>query len=352
MLSPASSLAFRSLLKSGAIRAELGRTSARVTGLTPAATALHAAALAQDAPVFLVVPTDADVERLTADARFFLSSLQGLSDADAERQVLPFPSQEVDPYRGLAPHLEVASARARALHALAGGTARIVVASARALMPRLSDPMRLRATSIAISPGLEISPQELGERLALAGFSPEDPVDEHGEFCVRGGVVDIYPAAESQPVRLEFIGDMVESLRRYDASTQRSLTALDQIVISPQRELLPDPAHEDDPNAFDRSSTVIDYIRTAGATLVVFEIDDVSDRGAKLEEQWRASEADMQMRGRTVPAYDTLALAWPDVAPWISVGRRVSELAIEEGAADVVHVACRPSVEYHGRIAE
>ena len=224
----------------------------------------------------LVAPTDADVERLTADARFFLSSLQGLSEADVERQVLPFPSQEVDPYRGLAPHLEVASARARALHGLTAGTARIVVASARALMPRLSDPVRLRATSLAISPGLEISPQELGERLALAGFSPEDPVDEHGEFCVRGGVVDFYPAAESQPVRLEFIGDIVESLRRYDASTQRSLTALDQIVISPQRELLPDPDRMDDPNAFDRSSTVIDYVRAAGATLVVFEIDDVA----------------------------------------------------------------------------
>jgi transcription-repair coupling factor (superfamily II helicase) len=53
-----------------------------------------------------------------------------------------------------------------------------------------------------------------------------------------------------------------------------------------------------------------------------------------------------------VPAYDTLALAWSDVAPWIAGGRRLSELAIEEGAADAVHVACRPSVEYHGRIAE
>ena len=63
------------------------------------------------------VPIDVDVDQFVIDTRFFLGALQGLSDDAAERLVLPFPSQEVDPYRGLTPHLEVASARARALHA-------------------------------------------------------------------------------------------------------------------------------------------------------------------------------------------------------------------------------------------
>jgi len=323
-----------------------------VTGLTPAATALHAAALAQDTPVFVVVPTDADVERLTADVRFFLGSLQGLGEVDAGRRVLPFPSQEVDPYRGLAPHLEVASARARALHALASGTARVIVASARALLPRLSDPARLRSSGITITPGLEISPQELGERLAFAGFSREDPVDEHGEFCVRGGVVDFYPAAEAQPIRLEFIGDIVESVRRYDAATQRSLTALDQVLISPQRELLPPDDIENTPDQeSDRTASIADYVRQAGATTLVYEIDDVADRGRKLEEQWRSSEADMRQRGRIIPAYEAIAMGWEDLEPWLAIGRRVSELAIE-GETDSVHVSSTPSFEYHGRIGD
>ena len=72
----------------------------------------------------LVVPTDADVERATRDARFFFAALEGLSDAEVERSVLPFPSHEVDPYRGLAPHFDIASARARALHALSAGAGR------------------------------------------------------------------------------------------------------------------------------------------------------------------------------------------------------------------------------------
>jgi hypothetical protein len=140
-----SSLAFRSLLKSSAARAGLDRPGRRLTGLTPQATAFHAALVAQETPVFLVVPTDADVERMTSDARLFLAALLGLSELDAAGLVLPFPSQEVDPYRELSPHLAVASARARALHALATRSARLVVASARALMPRLSDAARLAA---------------------------------------------------------------------------------------------------------------------------------------------------------------------------------------------------------------
>ena len=193
MLHQTSSLAFRSLLKSVAAKSGLAKAVPRLTGLTPAAVAFHVALGAQDGPVFLVVPTDADVEQMVSDTRFFLSALKGLSDAEAADQVLPFPSQEVDPYRGLAPHLEVASARARALHALASRTAHAIVGSARSLPPRLSDPGRLAAAGLILRPGLEIAPQELGERLAIASFNPEDPVDEHGEFCVRGGVDDLYP---------------------------------------------------------------------------------------------------------------------------------------------------------------
>jgi transcription-repair coupling factor (superfamily II helicase) len=354
VLHPSSSLAFRALLKSAAVKSGLPRAGSSVTGLTPAAVALHAAVAAQDAPVFLVVPADVDVEQFTADARFFLGALQGLSDLAAERAVLPFPSQEVDPYRGLTPHLEVASARARALEALVSRSARMIIASARALVPRLSAPERLKATSLLLKPGSEISPRELGERLADAGFMPQDPVDEHGEFCVRGGVVDIYPASEAQPVRLEFVGDIVESLRRYDAATQRSLVPLDQISISPQRELLGDPAAPDDPLRFDRSSQIIDYVRLAGASVLAFEREDIETRGRQLDEQWRASAEDAATRGRNAPPFEEIAVAWDALSEWLRSARHLSQLTLDEpgDTASSGHVSCQPVVEFRGRIAD
>ena len=113
-------------------------------GLSPAAKAFFIASAATADPrrdvVFAVVPGDRDVEQMVADARFFLGGLDGASAAELEHAVLALPSQEVDPYRGLTPHLRISSARARALHALAAGHARIVIASATALLPRVTPP--------------------------------------------------------------------------------------------------------------------------------------------------------------------------------------------------------------------
>ena len=140
---------------------------------------------------------------------------------------------EVDPYRGLAPHFDIASARARALHALAspGRSARLIVTSAAALLPRLSPPERLAAISVTLTSGHDISPVDLGDLLTAAGYTRQDPVDESGEFCVRGGVVDFYPAGARHPVRLEFVGDTIESIRGYDPATQRSSVELDRAEI-------------------------------------------------------------------------------------------------------------------------
>ena len=208
-----SSLTLRSLLKSAASRLRLGVPAPRVSGLTPPAKALFAAVAAERSRVLLVAPTDADVETLTRDGRFFYSALEGLSETEVERVVLPFPSHEVDPYRGLAPHFDIASARARALSGAADGTAKLIVASAAALLPKVSPPGELSAVSMTLSSGHEISPTDLADVLAAAGYSRQDPVDEHGEFCVRGGVVDFFPAGAREPIRLEFVGDTIESIR-------------------------------------------------------------------------------------------------------------------------------------------
>ena len=344
------SLALRALLKTAAGRVRMGAPARRVTGLTPPAKAMFAAASAARDRVLLVVPTDADVERFTADARFFLAALEGLSDADVERAVLPFPSHEVDPYRGLSPHLEVASARARALHALTQGTAQLVIASAAGLLPRVSAPQHVASTSLTIVPGQEISPTDLGDLLAAAGYTRQDPVDQSGEFCVRGGVVDFFPAGAMHPIRIEFVGDDVESIRSYDPATQRSTAPLDQAAIVPLQDLL--DSVEGTEERQDRSATAFDYLWSQGRPRVlVSEPDEVREHGEKLTAQIRGSYDEAVAKGNTVQPPESLVVTWEEAEGWLDGATALETLEID-AAEGHPHIASQPAHEFSGRVQE
>jgi transcription-repair coupling factor (superfamily II helicase) len=339
-----SSLTLRALLKSAAGRLGMGVPGGPVNGLTPPAAAMYAAVSGARGRTLLVVPTDALVESMTSDARFFLCALEGWSSADADRAVLPFPSHEVDPYRGLAPHLDIASARAHALDELVHGHARLVIASAAALLPRLSPPARLAATSVTLTPGQEISPIALGDLLAEAGYTRQDPVDQSGEFCVRGGVVDFFPAGAPQPVRLEFVGDTIESIRPYDPATQRSIGEIDQASVAPLQELFGDGERQD------RSATVFDYLWAGQPPAVLtWEPEEVDAQALRAQERVRASHDDALARGLRVPPPNELFLDWDEAKGWLEGGTRLETLAIE---GDGRHVACQPAQEFAGRIQD
>ncbi len=360
-----SSLTLRAVFKSAAGRLGMGAPGRPVSGLTPPAKAMFTAAAASRSRTLLVVPTDADVEKTTADARFFLAALEGLSDAETERAVLPFPSHEIDPYRGLAPHFEIASARARALHALAEGQGRLVIASAAALLPRVSPPDRIAGVALTLVPGQDISPIDLGDLLTSAGYSRQDPVDEPGEFCVRGGVVDFYPAGAKEPIRLEFIGDTIESIRTYDPGTQRSVLPIDQASIVPLTET-PDIATPDlkaGPTddlsgardlkvgpAADRSASVFDYLSIGERPLVfVSEPEDVETHGRKLFDQIQASYDEAIAKGSRVPPPSDLVVDWDTAAQWLQSATPLETLAVGDDSA---HISCQPALEFAGRVQD
>ncbi|HYT67113.1 MAG TPA: transcription-repair coupling factor [Vicinamibacterales bacterium] len=339
------SLTLRALLKTAAGRLGLGVSGRGVSGLTAAAKAFFAAAAVGRDRVVVVVPTDADVEQLTSDARFFLAALEGISDADAAHAVVAFPSHEIDPYRGLSPHFDIASARAGALHALSVGTARLVVASAPSLLPRLTPPARFRETGFTLRPGDEISPIDLGDRLANAGYTRQDPTDEPGEFSVRGGVVDFYPAGARQPIRLEFIGDNIESLRTYEPGTQRSIEPIDQAHVVPLQELLLD---EDVPN---RSATIVDYLTDVQPTILVSEPDEVRAALVKQREHIEASYAEAARKNQRAPAPDSLVISWEEIEPALNSATSLETLAL--GTEDEVrHIATQPAMELSGRVPD
>jgi transcription-repair coupling factor (superfamily II helicase) len=341
------SLNLQALLKTASARTGMDHAASRVRGLSPAAQALYVASQAshrRNALAVVVVPTDEDVDRFACDVRFFVGALEGASGVALDEIVRPFPSLQIDPYRKLAPHFHIASARAAALYGLAAGTARVIISSGAALLPKLSHPDRLRSATIDLKPGIELSPVDLGDLLADAGFTREDPVDEHGEFCVRGGIVDWFPAGADNPIRVEFIGDNIESIRRYDPATQRSIATLDQATVVPLSEK---GAEETG------SSSIFDYVGGREVTLVLSEEEEVVGQIRKLEAQLAESYDEARAEDETAPEPGQLVVAWEDLAPRFENATRLEQLAIDGGShRHDLDIPCQPAVEFRGRIQE
>jgi transcription-repair coupling factor (superfamily II helicase) len=364
-------LGFRALLKTAIARSGMAVPGGVVSGLTPAAKALFVAAASNALPhgvVWYVVPGDVDIEQAVDDIGFFLSALEGGSSVTRERSVLPFPSHEVDPYRGLSPHFGVTSARARALHAIGHQTVRVVVASATAMFPRISDPGRLLGAALDLRPGQEIALSDLSEHLVGAGFVRVDPTDQHGEFAVRGGIVDIFPAGEAQPVRLEFVGDTIESMRRYDPASQRSVEAIDQVTVVPLQDILGVTVRRDslpegdEPTLeLDRSATVFDYLNlTRESRIIVSEPDEITAHATKLVEQLQQGYEDATAR-KAVLTPSQLVADWAAVKARLDQATQLVALGLDDSAGPIemhpearaaVHIKCQPAVAMHGRLAD
>ncbi len=325
-MSSAPSLALRSLLISVLGQSGLAAPPRRVSGATPPVRALAVAAAARglrDGVVLHVVPNDADIETAVSDIRFFLGALEGSADAVVEQHVLPFPSPQVDPYRGFQPHLKVASARARALHALVTSKVRVIVASATGLLTRLPDPAALLLSSCEITPGIDIDPQALANTLVAGGYEPADPVDAHGEFARRGGILDVFPAGEELPIRIEFIGDTVESIRRFDPGTQRSVETLDRFGLVPVREVT-------GPGTV--TSNLFQFLSTHKSQVWLSEPADVQKQIEAAWEQVQTSYADATERQKGAPKAPPaeLMLSWPEVERALDGATVLEELDLRD----------------------
>ena len=164
-------------------------------------------------PALVVAGDDRGARDLAADLRAFLGP-----------RVRFYPARGVRYESHLAPPPHLVGLRVAALDAARAEDApAVVVASAVALMERVPDP-ELRPHGFTLRVGEEIDLEETLERLVELGYEREEQVFERGQFAVRGGILDIYPATEERAVRIELFGDEVESLRWFSTFTQRSLS--------------------------------------------------------------------------------------------------------------------------------
>jgi transcription-repair coupling factor (superfamily II helicase) len=168
---------------------------------------------------------------------------------------LAFPEADTLPYDPSSPHSGITAQRLETLSRLARGQRGLVLATARGVMQRVPRPARLALGLIELRVGGDADPAALVERLVFMGYERLPEVEAAGHFARRGGILDIYPVGLPDPVRVEFDGDTITSLRRFDAGTQRSLEQLADALILPRYEVV---------LLRDEAPAVLDRLRAAG----------------------------------------------------------------------------------------
>ncbi|MEY2883816.1 MAG: hypothetical protein RL490_1540, partial [Pseudomonadota bacterium] len=193
-----------------------------------------------------------DVARAATGRAVFIAAddaqARGLADAASyfapEIAVIALPAWDCLPYDRASPSLRAGAERLAALAALAVPPtgAQLVVTTVNALSQRTLPPARIAALTATIAPGSRIDRDQLAAKLAANGYVRADTVVEAGEYAVRGSLLDLMPAGSDHGLRLDFFGDEVETLRRFDPATQRSLGAADNFTLMPVSEVLLDEA--------------------------------------------------------------------------------------------------------------
>ena len=184
----------------------------------------------------VVTHSNRDLEPWEGDLRFWYCALAGAKHC--EKEVLVLPSSESDPYAGSSPHPETLERRALTLWRLARHRQDFVLLTARALARRTVTPDEIADAGVLLAKNDNQSPEDLVYKLVAAGYVREDPVGAVGEFSMRGGIIDVWSPGQDRPVRIEFFGDEVDSLRGFDPETQLSTSQLSEIEIVPMREVV------------------------------------------------------------------------------------------------------------------
>jgi len=363
-----------------------GEGSATVSGAAGGAKALvlAGAALRGRRPLAVITSSGAEAQTLAEELRFFLDLL-----APAPPEVVHLPELEVDPYRGLSPHPEIAAARARALWRLLQDTPAVLVASAKAAAVRMHSPERFLAGCLSLAEGEELSPELVCAHLREAGYLEDDPVTDPGEFSLRGGILDLFPPNLDRPVRLEFFGDQIDSMRLFDPDSQRSTARAGALQVVPMREYCPGPGrlrrwaeeapalwrapflpHLEEELALARHGepfpafefllpavdplqhTLFDYVR--GSRLALVEPEAVRHALERHHAALYERFVDRTEAQKPVLAPERLSVAVDDFFAGLESFDRLEleELGVAGPEASRIYVSSQPTRRYHGNIRE
>jgi transcription-repair coupling factor (superfamily II helicase) len=352
------------------LRRNLGEVG--LAGLTDAAKALAIplvfAELGRSAIV--VAGSNQHAEALLEPMRWFYRAVTGKPG----RRVALLPAFDVSPYENRSPHGEISEDRAVALWRLATGEADLLIAPVEAALARMREPAFYRGLARTVARDESIPHEELLAFLAQAGYERHTTCEMPGQFAVRGGIIDVFSPETPQPVRIELLGDTIESIRAFDANTQRSTNPVERAALLPLTEFLRHAevlehqrvvsvsGREDDspPPGFYPGWEFREISREARAAVLfdlaadpVVILDEPAELSAAIE-KYRASlqeafEAAEDPRaeapGRYVLGEDEWSLAlqlFPRLA--------VEQLAIGQPGAAPLTLQTQPTTRYHGNV--
>ncbi len=204
------------------------------SGLHDVAKALIAAYLTHELrrPAFFVTTSNRRAEALAETVRFFASIFPGKTGGG----VATLPAFDTLPWESQSPHPDILERRAATLFRLADGQISLVVAPVAAALWRYNDPYLYLSLARTLSKDAEVPHQELIGHLASVGYTRTEMVELPGQFAVRGGIVDFFSPEAQRPVRIELLGETVESVREFDARTQRSIAPVVRTTLLPLTE--------------------------------------------------------------------------------------------------------------------
>ncbi len=209
----------------------------RLSGLTLTAKAVYAVLLhhATGRPQLIVVDGNKQAEALLPLLQTF-AGLVSSGEASPASAPLLLPALDVLPGQNMSPHAEILSMRATALSQLANGNTGITLAPIAAALSRTEAPLYYRQLTQTLRVHDEVPLDDLATHLESVGYERRDPVEMVGEYSIRGGILDVFSPEQTQPVRIEFFGDEIESIRRFDPESQRSIHKLNECVLQPLTE--------------------------------------------------------------------------------------------------------------------
>ena len=173
---------------------------------------------------------------LTADSQSAERLEQELSFFAPQLPVLHFPDWETLPYDLFSPHQDIISQRIAALYRLPELKHGVLVVPITTALHRLAPTRFLLGSSLVLDVGQKLDVEQMRTRLEASGYRCVDTVYEHGEFAVRGALIDLFPMGSKQPLRIDLFDDEIETLRTFDPETQRSIDKVDSVKLLPARE--------------------------------------------------------------------------------------------------------------------